>query len=92
MSFDAATIPLSLSYYTVPELTPVEAVGSGTPTVASDIPPHREFVGQAAMLDPSFAEQQIGSGRGEVTDRLADRGQRRPDHAGQRGVIEARDR
>lgn len=26
MSFDAATIPLSLSYYTVPELTPVEAV------------------------------------------------------------------
>jgi sugar phosphate isomerase/epimerase len=26
MAFDAATIPLSLSYYTVPELTPVEAV------------------------------------------------------------------
>lgn len=33
-------------------LTPVEAVGSGTPTVASDIPPHREFVGRAAHLFP----------------------------------------
>jgi glycosyltransferase involved in cell wall biosynthesis len=33
-------------------LTPVEAIGSGTPTVASDIPPHREFVGQAAYLFP----------------------------------------
>jgi glycosyltransferase involved in cell wall biosynthesis len=33
-------------------LTPVEAVGSGTPTVASDIPPHREFVGSAARFFP----------------------------------------
>lgn len=33
-------------------LTPVEAVASGTPTVASDIPPHREFVGSAARLFP----------------------------------------
>jgi MMP alpha-(1->4)-mannosyltransferase len=33
-------------------LTPVEAIASGTPTVASDIPPHREFVGSAARLFP----------------------------------------
>ena len=29
-------------------LTPIEAVASGTPVVASDIPPHREFGGDAA--------------------------------------------
>jgi glycosyltransferase involved in cell wall biosynthesis len=33
-------------------LTPVEAVASGVPVVASDIPPHREFVGGAARLVP----------------------------------------
>jgi glycosyltransferase involved in cell wall biosynthesis len=33
-------------------LTPVEAIASGTPTVASDIPPHREFTGAAARLFP----------------------------------------
>ena len=31
-------------------LTPVEAIASGVPVVASDIPPHREFVGAAARL------------------------------------------
>ncbi len=33
-------------------LTPVEAIASGTPAVASDIPPHREFVGDAARFFP----------------------------------------
>jgi glycosyltransferase involved in cell wall biosynthesis len=33
-------------------LTPVEAVACGVPVVASDIPPHREFVGHAARLVP----------------------------------------
>jgi glycosyltransferase involved in cell wall biosynthesis len=33
-------------------LTPIEAVASGVPVVASDIPPHREFVGRAARLAP----------------------------------------
>jgi glycosyltransferase involved in cell wall biosynthesis len=33
-------------------LTPIEAVASGTPVVASDILPHREFVGAAARLFP----------------------------------------
>jgi glycosyltransferase involved in cell wall biosynthesis len=33
-------------------LTPIEAVASGISVVASDIPPHREFVGAAARLFP----------------------------------------
>jgi glycosyltransferase involved in cell wall biosynthesis len=33
-------------------LTPVEGIASGTPVVASDIPPHREFVAAAARLFP----------------------------------------
>ncbi|HVK00149.1 MAG TPA: glycosyltransferase [Gemmatimonadales bacterium] len=33
-------------------LTPIEAIASGVPVVASDIPPHREFVGTAATLTP----------------------------------------
>ncbi len=33
-------------------LTPIEAVACGAPVVASDIPPHREFVGGAARLVP----------------------------------------
>jgi glycosyltransferase involved in cell wall biosynthesis len=33
-------------------LGPVEAIASGTPAAASDIPPHREFVGKAARLFP----------------------------------------
>jgi glycosyltransferase involved in cell wall biosynthesis len=33
-------------------LTPVEAIASGVPVVASDIPPHREFVGAGARLVP----------------------------------------
>jgi hypothetical protein len=33
-------------------LTPIEAVASGVPVIASDIPPHREFVGRAARFVP----------------------------------------
>jgi glycosyltransferase involved in cell wall biosynthesis len=33
-------------------LTPVEAIASGTPVVASAIPPHQEFVGDVARLVP----------------------------------------
>lgn len=33
-------------------LAPVEAIASGTPAAASDIPPHREFVGETARLFP----------------------------------------
>jgi glycosyltransferase involved in cell wall biosynthesis len=31
-------------------LAPIEAIAVGTPVVASDIPPHREFVGDAARF------------------------------------------
>jgi glycosyltransferase involved in cell wall biosynthesis len=42
-------------------LTPVEAIASGTPVVASAIPPHQEFLGAAARLvqldnEPAWAE------------------------------------
>jgi glycosyltransferase involved in cell wall biosynthesis len=33
-------------------LTPLEAIATGTPVVASDIPPHREFIAGAALLVP----------------------------------------
>lgn len=39
-------------------VTPMEAIASGTPVVASDIPPHREFVAAAARffaLDDDYA-------------------------------------
>jgi glycosyltransferase involved in cell wall biosynthesis len=40
-------------------LTPIEAVASGTPVVASDIPPHREFVGSAVRFYPSGDEDAL---------------------------------
>ena len=40
-------------------LTPVEAIASATPVVASDIPPHREFVGGAARLVPPDDEDAL---------------------------------
>ena len=44
-------------------LTPLEAVASGVPVVASDIPPHREYVGRAARLvspeDPAAMAKKI---------------------------------
>jgi glycosyltransferase involved in cell wall biosynthesis len=46
-------------------LTPIEAVASGIPVVASDIPPHREFLGGAARLfppdDPAALAAAIGA-------------------------------
>lgn len=46
-------------------LTPVQGVASGVPVVASDIPPHREFVGRAARLvpldDPAALAAAIGA-------------------------------
>jgi glycosyltransferase involved in cell wall biosynthesis len=38
-------------------LTPIEAIASGTPVVASAIPPHQEFLGTAARLVPLENEQ-----------------------------------
>jgi glycosyltransferase involved in cell wall biosynthesis len=50
-------------------LTPVEAIASGTPVAASDIPPHREFVGTAARLFPVDDESALTE---EITRALAD--------------------
>lgn len=43
-------------------LSPIEAIASGTPVVASDIPPHREFIGHAARLVPLDDDAALASG------------------------------
>lgn len=47
-------------------LTPVEAIASGTPVVASDIPPHREFVGDGARLVPPDAHDRMAAAIAEA--------------------------
>jgi glycosyltransferase involved in cell wall biosynthesis len=49
-------------------LTPVEGVASGTPVVASDIPPHREFVGGAARLVPPGDDIALAEAIAEALD------------------------
>jgi glycosyltransferase involved in cell wall biosynthesis len=51
-AYHAARVVVCPSRFEGFGLTPVEAVASGTPVAASDIPPHREFVGGAARLFP----------------------------------------
>jgi glycosyltransferase involved in cell wall biosynthesis len=51
-AYHAARVVICPSRFEGFGLTPVEAVASGTPVVASDIPPHREFVGRAARIFP----------------------------------------
>jgi glycosyltransferase involved in cell wall biosynthesis len=40
-------------------LSPIEGIASGTPVVASDIPPHREFLAEAARLFPLDDEEAL---------------------------------
>lgn len=49
-------------------LTPIEAVASGVPVVASDIPPHREFVGKAARLVPPDDAPSLAAAIGAALD------------------------
>jgi glycosyltransferase involved in cell wall biosynthesis len=49
-------------------VTPLEALGCGTPVVASDIPPHREFVGHAARLVPPDSADRIAAAIAEGLD------------------------
>jgi glycosyltransferase involved in cell wall biosynthesis len=49
-------------------LTPVEGVASGVPVVASDIPPHREFVGGAARLVPPGDDLALAAAIAEALD------------------------
>ncbi len=51
-AYHEATVAVCPSRFEGFGLTPIEAVASGIPVVASDIPPHREFVGAAARLVP----------------------------------------
>ena len=49
-------------------LTPVEAVASGTPVVASDISPHRESVGGVARLVPLDDESALVAAIGQALE------------------------
>ena len=51
-AYHAAQVVVCPSRFEGFGLTPVEAVASGTAVAASDIPPHREFVGGTARLFP----------------------------------------
>jgi glycosyltransferase involved in cell wall biosynthesis len=50
-------------------LTPIEAIASGTPVVASDIPPHREFGGDAASYFPLDDEDALVTAIAGALDR-----------------------
>jgi glycosyltransferase involved in cell wall biosynthesis len=52
-------------------LTPVEGIASGTPVVASDIPPHREFVAKAARFFPLDDEDTLVGAIGAALDDAA---------------------
>ena len=47
---------------------------------------------QAAMFNATFAKQQVGGGRCKLADGLTHGGQRRPNNAGERGIVKACDR
>jgi glycosyltransferase involved in cell wall biosynthesis len=48
-AYRAATVVVAPSRFEGFGLTPMEAVATGRPAVASDIPPHREHIGDAAV-------------------------------------------
>lgn len=49
-AYREATVVIAPSRFEGFGLTPMEGIASGVPTVASDIPPHREFLGDAATF------------------------------------------
>jgi len=51
-AYQSASVVVCPSRFEGFGLTPVEGVASGVPVVASEIPPHREFVGAAARFFP----------------------------------------
>jgi glycosyltransferase involved in cell wall biosynthesis len=51
-AYHKARVAVCPSHFEGFGLTPIEAIACGTPVVASDIPPHREFVGSVARLYP----------------------------------------
>ena len=65
---NGATAVLCPSFYEGFGLTNLEALACGTPVIASDIPPHREVAGDAAL----FASPQAPEQWTEAMHRLAD--------------------
>ena len=49
-------------------LTPIEALASGTATVASDIPPHREYLGGTVRLVPPDDERALAGALHDAMD------------------------
>ncbi len=60
-AYREATVAVCPSRFEGFGVTPMEALGCGLPVVASDIPPHREFVGKAARLVPLDATDQMAA-------------------------------
>ena len=58
-AYQCATVAVCPSRFEGLGVTPLEAIASGTPTVASDIPAHREFVAKAARLFPPDDEEAL---------------------------------
>lgn len=80
----AAKISVSLSRYEGFGITLAEAMAVGTPVVASDIPPHREVAGDAAVLVDASDVELLG----RKVDEMLDHEDRRMDYAA-RGVLRA---
>jgi glycosyltransferase involved in cell wall biosynthesis len=66
-----ASVAVCLSRFEGFGLGPIEALASGTPVVASDIPAHREFVGHAARL---VSADDAAATASAVTEVLTDTG------------------
>ena len=52
LAYQTAAVVVCPSAFEGFGLSPIEAVASGTPVVASDIPPHRQYVGHVSRLVP----------------------------------------
>jgi len=79
-AYHAARVVVCPSRFEGFGLTPIEALGSGTPVVASDIPPHREFAGDAATYFPLDDDDAMVAALAAALDRPA------PDRSVLRGL------
>jgi glycosyltransferase involved in cell wall biosynthesis len=63
-AYRAASVVVCPSRHEGFGLTPMEGIAQGIPVVASDIPPHREFVGSHAQLVPLDDDQAMANAIG----------------------------